>query len=72
MDKLKKHMLGKISYFGYFLNDNCYIYASGESEQKCACNVLQVNQPISLTILGLEGNRRIGSSIQIGRFRVVC
>ena len=45
-------------------------YALGEGEKKCTCNVL--NQPIILTILALEGARRIGSSVQIGHFRVVC
>ena len=45
-------------------------YASGESEQKCACHVL--NQPISLTILALESDSRTGSSRQIGHFRNVC
>ena len=43
-------------------------YASGESEQKYACNVL--NQPISPTLLALDGDRRIGSLLRIGNFGV--
>ena len=41
-----------------------------KEEKKCTSNV--INQPIRLTILAMEGDRCIGSSVQIGHFRVVC
>ena len=67
----KSHKLGEISNCAYFTKIMVIIrYASGESEQKYACNVL--NQTISLTILAPEGDRRIGSPVRIGHFRVMC